>query len=591
MTVQVLLADRIRISRRPDLIAIALGIAIQAVGFTMWAPRLLDQSYQVGHLLDALWTAGLILVAVGALMHRREVAVLESGGERRFATLLPGALFAVLLSLLLIGSALDWPLGQRLILEGGALGVGLLIGGRLAALSRRQRELLESERETRNALERAADELTHVALHDALTKLPNRSLFLDRATHALAAARRSGTWTAVLFLDIDDFKRINDVFGHSAGDDLLRDIAIRLAGVVRPSDTVARFGGDEFTVLCSGIVNERHAIRVARRIIDALNEPFHIGNRELHTAASVGIAFSPSGVGDAEALVRDADTAMYRAKERGRGGYEVFDESVRDRVVQRLRIEDALRHALDNDELRVAYQPFFCLNEQRILGFEALLRWDSPELGSIPPADFIPIAEHAGLMQRIGVWTLDAACATLAGLRAAHPELDLEMAVNVSARQVLDPELPRAVKRALRDHDVPAHALALEITESDLLDDGVTVLETLTKLRSLGVQLMLDDFGTGFSSLGYLKRFPVDALKIDRSFVSGLGTDSGDRAIVAAIMGVAQALQLRVIAEGVETGAQADELVALGCSIAQGFRYAEPGFDPLGLLDRRLVPA
>src|SRR3954452_4022201 len=364
MTMQLLLADRIRIQRRPDLVLIALGIAAQAVGFALWAPRLLHETYSVGHLLDASWSIGLILIAIGALIHGPRMATLESGGERRFATLLPGALFVLLLGLLLISTLASWPLGQELILEAGALGVGILIGARIVALSRRQRELLESERRTRNALEQAADELTHVALHDSLTKLPNRSLFFDRTTHALASARRTGTWTAVLFLDVDDFKRVNDVFGHSVGDTLLREIAIRVSGVVRPTDTVARFGGDEFTILCPGLGTEEDAVQVVQRIIAALDRPFRAGARQLRAGASVGIAFAPAGASDADALVREADTAMYRAKERGRGGYEVFDETVRERVVNRLRTEDALRHALVNDEMRMAYQPFFCLHDQ-----------------------------------------------------------------------------------------------------------------------------------------------------------------------------------------------------------------------------------
>jgi len=505
---------------------------------------------------------------------------LEGGGERRFATILPGTLFVVLLALLLVGSALEWSLGQRIVLEIGALAVGVLIGARIAALSRRQRELLESERRTRNALEQAADELSHVALHDPLTKLPNRSLFIDRATHALASARRTGTWTAVLFLDVDDFKRVNDVYGHSTGDTLLRDIAIRLSGVVRPTDTVARFGGDEFTILCQGLANDEDAVQVAQRIIEALDRPFTIGRRELRAAASVGIAFSAAGHGDAETLVRDADTAMYRAKEHGRGRYEVFDEAVRERVVARLRIEAALRRALDDGELRLAYQPFFCLERHEVLGFEALLRWESPELGTVAPSEFIPIAEHSGLMQRIGAWVLDEASRQIAELRLAYPDLELGVAVNLSARQIHDPELPQLVRAALEEHDLPASALALEITESDLIEDAAGVRDSLAELRSLGVRLMLDDFGTGFSSLSYLKRFPVHTLKIDRSFVAGLGREDGDRAIVAAIMGVANALELQVIAEGVETALQAAELVALGCTVAQGFRYAEPTYEP-----------
>ena len=591
VAVQVLLADRVRIGRRPDLILIALGIAVEAAGFALWAPRLLHETYAMGTWLDMSWTLGLMMLALGGLIHNPQLPPLQAGGERRFATLLPGTLLTVLLVLLLGASLTEQPLGQRMILEAGALGVGVLIGARIAALSRRQRELLESERKTRSALERAADELTHVALHDPLTKLPNRSLFIDRATHALATARRTGTFTAVLFLDVDDFKRINDVYGHSAGDTLLREIAMRVSAVVRPSDTVARFGGDEFTILCPGLTSEDAAVEVAQRIIRALDRPFAMGSRELHTAASVGIAFACAGQGTAESLVRDADTAMYRAKEHGRGAYEVFDEAVRERVVQRLRIENGLRNALDNHELRVAYQPFFSLEEQRVLGFEALLRWDSPELGVIGPAEFIPIAEHSGLMQRIGAWVIDEACRTIAGLRAEHPDLDLKVAVNLSARQMHDATLPAIVRTALEDHGLPPRALALEITESDLIEDAVSVRESLDELRAIGVRLMLDDFGTGFSSLSYLKRFPVHTLKIDRSFIAGLGADQGDRAIVAAIMGVAQALELQVIAEGVETAVQAQELMALGCKIAQGFRYAEPTFEPAEALRLPVVPA
>jgi diguanylate cyclase (GGDEF)-like protein len=589
---QVLLAGRIRIDRRPDLILICLGVVIQAVGFTLWAPKLLNQTYVVGGLLDAAWTFGLLLIAAGALLHGAlRTPVLEAERERSFATVLPGVMFVALVMCLLVGSLSGWALGPLVILEGGALAVGALIGIRIAALSRDQGRLLESERKTRTALQQAADELTHIALHDPLTKLPNRSLFIDRTTHALAGARRNGTWTAVLVLDVDDFKRVNDVFGHSTGDELLCDLAMRLSTVVRPGDTVARFGGDEFTVLCPGLVNERHAVRVARRITQSLEKPFAIAGRELHASASLGIAFSAAGDGDAEALVRDSDTAMYRAKERGRGGYEVFDEAVRERVITRLRTEDALRHALERGELRLAYQPFVSLIDKRVLGFEALLRWDSPELGAIGPAEFIPIAEQSGLMGQIGAWVLDEACGEMAELRRQHPGLDLEVAVNLSARQVLDPALPRVVRKALRDHDLPAGALALEITESDLIEDGESVMESLTELRALGVRLMLDDFGTGFSSLGYLKRFPVDALKIDRSFVDGLGVDPGDRAIVAAIIAVAEALELGVIAEGVESDAQADELIQLGCSVAQGFRYAQPTFEPASLLAGNAVLA
>jgi diguanylate cyclase (GGDEF)-like protein len=583
---QVLLGGRIRIHRRPDVALLFLGIAAQAAAFGLWAPRLLAGTYVVGGKLDALWSAGLLLMAAGGLMHKPSGLVLRAESARRFAGALPGAMFVALLGALLAGSAAHWQLGRLIVLEVGALAVGALIGIRIAVLSRQQRRLLESERQTRLALERAADELTHVALHDSLTGLPNRALFIDRTEHALGAARRERGCTGVLFLDVDDFKQVNDVFGHSAGDALLREVGARLESALRPGDTVARFGGDEFTVLCPGLAEHRHAARVARRITRAIATPFVIGERTLHVTASVGIAFAePDRTDvDAESLVRDADTAMYRAKASGRGEFEIFNEAVRERLVERLRIEDALRTAAARGEMRLAYQPLVRLHDHRVVGFEALVRWDSPELGEVEPSVFVPIAEQTGQIGALGGWVLRTATAEMARLRELHPELELELAVNISARQILDRSLPRQVRKALSASGLPAHALALEITESALVEDAAHVLESLNELRDLGVRLMLDDFGTGFSSLGYLKRFPVDALKIDRSFVDGLGHDPEDRAIVAAIMGVADALDLDVVAEGVETARQVSELLELGCDVAQGYRFARPTFDPAALL-------
>ena len=574
---QVMLSGRLRIYRRPDLILIFLGAVTEAVAFTAWAPLLLRETYEVGTALDLVWTVGMVLITIGALLHPAHGRMLEAARRRRFANVLPGLMLLGLLASLVFGSIYDWASWHLIILELGTLGVGALIAARMVALSREQY--------------RAAQEMKYLALHDALTELPNRTLFIDRLEHAMRAAARGGDWTAVLFMDVDDFKHVNDVFGHTSGDKLLAAVAERLGSTVRPGDTVARFGGDEFTVLCGAISDPEDATRVAYRITRALAEPVLVGERELHVNVSIGIALAHAGAGTAESLVRDADTAMYRAKSQGRGLVEVFDEAVRERLLERLRIEDALRHARNAGELKVAYQPLVRMSDQRILGFEALMRWESATLGPVSPAVFIPIAEQSGQILTLGAWVLERSCTDIAVLRDAHPEADLEVAVNISGRQLLDPGLTEVVRRALDVSGLPAQALALEITESALVDEAQHVRVMLCELRAMGVRVLLDDFGTGFSSLAYLKRFPVDALKIDQTFVAGLLTDPEDRAIVSAIIGIAEALDLDLIAEGVETEPQATELGRLGCEIAQGFHYGRPTLEPAGVLEMGLPVA
>jgi diguanylate cyclase (GGDEF)-like protein/PAS domain S-box-containing protein len=430
-----------------------------------------------------------------------------------------------------------------------------------------------------DAIQRRAteDEIRHQAVHDPLTGLPNRVLFVDRLGHALARLRRDSNAVAVLFLDLDHFKLVNDSLGHQAGDELLTSVAPRLRQILRPSDTVARFGGDEFGVLLEDIPTELEAADVAERINAAFARPFVIAGSEHFVTASVGIAIADRGNEEPDALIRDADAAMYRAKERGRARYELFDEVMRARAVGRLRVENELRRGLERDELRLHYQPLVSLRDGSTLGFEALLRWEHPERGLVPPLDFIWVAEEAGLIDSIGRWVIENACAQAVRWQGIRPDhAPPEISVNLSARQVAQRDLPEFVAGVLRVTGLQPRSLSLEITESVLLEESDTLADTLRALRGLGVRLVLDDFGTGYSSLGYLKRLQLDALKIDRSFVDGLGSSQEDTAIVHAVVGMARALSLGVVAEGVETEAQLAELRRLRCDSAQGYLFSRP---------------
>jgi diguanylate cyclase (GGDEF)-like protein len=424
---------------------------------------------------------------------------------------------------------------------------------------------------------RSEADIRHQALHDPLTGLPNRTLFVDRLAVALAQARRREAWVAVLFLDVDNFKLVNDSLGHGAGDDLLLKLSARLDESLRAGDTMARFGGDEFVIICGDISGAEEAIAIAERTTAVLHHPFVVGEVEHRVTASIGIALSRGADRDAEDLIREADAAMYRAKARGRGGYEIYDEAMRDRATARLRTENQLAHAITNGELRLAYQPIVALGSGETVGVEALVRWEHPERGTVAPLDFIPIAEDTGLIVSIGEWVLAEACRQHAAWRQSRPDAPpLWMAVNLSARQVALPNLARVVADALRDNAMdPAH-LRLELTESSLMEDPEVALTTMNALRDLGVQLVLDDFGTGYSSLAYVQRFPIAVLKIDRSFVANLGEESPGAAIVAAVVNMAKGLRIDVVGEGVETEAQAAALQALGCQYAQGYLYGRP---------------
>jgi len=421
------------------------------------------------------------------------------------------------------------------------------------------------------------DDIRHRALHDPLTGLPNRLLFLDRLGQATERQRRRpDTLTAVLALDLDRFKLVNESLGHRAGDDLLAAAAPRLRQIVRSADTVARFSGDEFGILLEDIAGEQDAIDMAERIAGVFNRPFVLDGNEHFVTISIGIALAEGGE-RAEDLVRDADAAMHRAKERGRARYELYDEALRGRALSRLRVENDLRRALERDELVLHYQPLVSLRDRAMVSVEALVRWEHPERGRIAPADFIPVAEENGLIEPIGRWVLEHACRQAAEWCRGRPDAaPLTMSVNLSAAQVANRALADTVSTALRVASLDPSILALELTESMLVGDNDELSETLVALKALGVRLVLDDFGTGYSSLSYLTRLPLDALKVDRSFVDGLGTESRDTAVTEAIVAMSRALSLRVVGEGAETEQQVAELARLGCDLVQGFHFSRP---------------
>ncbi|HTR72153.1 MAG TPA: EAL domain-containing protein [Solirubrobacteraceae bacterium] len=423
-------------------------------------------------------------------------------------------------------------------------------------------------------LERRAEVIRHQALHDPLTNLPNRVLFLDRLAEALA---KPGAKVAVVMLDIDNFKLVNDSLGHSAGDELLMKIAPRMQTALRPGDTIARLGGDEFVVLLDRISGERSAALIAERIVATFESPFELSLGEHFAKASLGIALSDGPESLPAGLIRDADAAMYQAKARGRGRFEIFDRAMRAQTVERLAIENDLRRALDRDELRLLYQPIVSLRDGSIASVEALLRWQHHERGLLGPAEFIPVAEETGLIEPIERWVLELACRQATVWHAARPDSrPLGLSVNLSARHFAQRELEATVSDVLASTGIEPASLCLEITESVLLEEPDRAAATIARLERLGVRFVLDDFGTGYSSLAYLSGLPIGGLKVDRSFVKDLGNESRSTAIITAIVRMAQALAVEVIAEGVETERQLLALRELRCELAQGFHLHRP---------------
>ncbi|HET8673619.1 MAG TPA: EAL domain-containing protein [Thermoleophilaceae bacterium] len=422
------------------------------------------------------------------------------------------------------------------------------------------------------------DQLAHRAFHDSLTGLPNRALFTDRVEHALARQTRTGSQVAVLFLDVDDFKTVNDSLGHAAGDRLLVEIAGRLDGCLRGGDTAARLGGDEFAVLVESIDDPREAAAVAERVIEALRPAFEIDGKRTFVYASGGIALSSGKPGErAEELLRNADVAMYIAKRRGKGGYEFFEPGMHAAALKRLELKAELEQALEREEFVVHYQPAVDLASGSITSVEALVRWSHPQRGLVPPLDFIPLAEETGLIVPIGRWVLQEACSRARAWQLARPTVPpLSVAVNLSGRQLQDGVVVDEVTEALESTGLPAANLILEITETVLLQDADGAAATLAALKELGVQLAIDDFGTGYSSLGYLDRFPVDIVKIAKPFIDGVAHGPDESALAAAMITLGGTLGLKTVAEGIEDAEQLAELRALACDQGQGFYLARP---------------
>jgi len=436
--------------------------------------------------------------------------------------------------------------------------------------------IAEQERISR-VLEETKEHFRHAAFHDSLTGLPNRGLFTQLLQAEIESSKQKSDYMfAVLFLDLDRFKNINDSLGHTHGDLLLVAFAERLERALRPVDTLARFGGDEFAILLSGMSDTTDAVRVAQRIQNELSQPFVLDKNSAFATSSIGIALSSTGYDKPEDILRDADTAMYRAKENGKARYEVFDHGMHARAVSRLQLESDLRQAVEQKEFCVYYQPIVSLATGRLAGFEALVRWNHPRRGLVSPADFIPAAEETGLIVPIGEWVLTEACNRIREWQIASPgHRSLSLSVNLSARQVAQSDLLERIKEALETSKLNPHCLKLEITESVVMENAEAATLMFKQLRSLGVQLSIDDFGTGYSSLSYLHRFPLNYLKIDRSFVTRLTTDN-DNAIVRTISTLARNLGMEVIAEGIETEEQYQQLRMLGCEYGQGFLFSPP---------------
>ena len=438
----------------------------------------------------------------------------------------------------------------------------------------------------RNTL-RAKAYQDHLIYYDSLTGLPNRRRFAERLTVALERAIQTNECGAILHIDLDRFKRINDTLGHSVGDKLLQVVAVRLELRIRDRDALGKFqdadvrsslsrlGGDEYTIMIPGMKRPENAAQVARRILAAMEEPFQVDGNELFVTPSIGISVFPDDGDNIDTLLKHADIAMYHAKQHGRNGFEFYSREMNSRSLERLNLENSLRNALENNELQLYYQPKLDVMSGRIVGAEALLRWEHPELGMVSPVDFIPLAEESGLIVPIGTWVLEEACKqAMAWQAAGHGSL--KMAVNVSIRQFNEPALIKTVEAALEDSGLQPCNLTLELTENMLMDGAESNIERLHKLKELGVNLSIDDFGTGYSSLSYLQRFTLDELKIDMSFIKQIQTETDKAPIVDAVIAMAHNLSLDIVAEGVETGLQLEYLRQRGCGVYQGFLFSKP---------------
>ncbi|HWP46038.1 MAG TPA: EAL domain-containing protein [Candidatus Limnocylindrales bacterium] len=453
---------------------------------------------------------------------------------------------------------------EGLLRTGGLL---LIATGLYFLRKRRQTELAE--------VKQAAETIWQQVYHDPLTGLPNRMLFEDRLTLELAHARRDKQGLAVMFLDLDHFKLINDTLGHSVGDQLLQNVAHRLRDALRGTDTVARMGGDEFALLLTRVTHAENVARVTQKILHALKPPFNFGGYDFHITASIGITLYPSDGEDTQTLLKNADTALYRAKEQGRNVYQFYTPAMNAKTLERLTLETNLRRALERKEFVIYYQPRVKINTKRIIGMEALVRWQHPELGLISPVKFIPLAEETGLIIPLGEWVLRTACEqTKAWQEAGFPPL--RVGVNLSARQFQQPNLVERVAQVLKETGLHPHYLELEITESAAMQNAEYTLPVLYHLKEMGIHISIDDFGTGYSSLSYLKKFPFHTLKLDQSFIRDLTTDPNDAMIAKVVITLAHGLKLEVVAEGVETQEQLNFLKQLQGDEVQGYLFSKP---------------
>jgi diguanylate cyclase (GGDEF)-like protein len=456
--------------------------------------------------------------------------------------------------------------GARVALVRSDLGASALVSALLAAVASHQ---------TIRRISRARERERHLGTHDQLTGLANRYLFSDRLGQAVAAAGRSGRKMAVLFIDLDNFKFVNDTLGHGVGDGLLRSVAGHLSTALRASDTAARVGGDEFALVLTNLHDELDAERIASKILAALRHPIELRDRSIFCTVSIGIATMPSDGMDPKELVRKADTAMYHAKKRGRNRFEFYTDDMNEAVVRRVMLEDGLRTAIQDGGLRLFYQPLFDLRRERIVGAEALIRWQHPQLGFLEPMDFLPLAEETGQIVTVGEWVLETACRQNVRWQRGGNE-GFRMSVNISARQLQEADFCEQVRESVLSSGLNPELLDLEITESSLVRDAEVTMNALHSLKELGIHLSIDDFGTGYSALSYLKHLPIDALKIDQSFVRTLKSDPADATIIQAVVMMAQGLNLTTVAEGVETHDQLLLLGSYGCNRMQGYLFGRP---------------